>query len=366
MLSPNFLYRTDIAGDGGTLTDAQIASWLSYTFRDAPPPRAMLEQPQNFKLRTPEGRRAVVSQWLEADPKLWAKIERFVAGYLGTSKIRSVNRDVQRYPNLTPQLREAMELEIGRFSRWSIEKGSGKFSELFDTNKVFVNKALADHYKITWPGGDTFQLLDVTGTSVATLRGGLLTTGAFTASHAHDTETAPVVRGVYVREHLLCHDLPDVPPTVDATPPAADRNQTTRERFRQHSDNNACRGCHVAIDPIGFAFERYDADGSYRTMENGLPVDDKGEVHAFGDEAEEDVFQFQGPKELGKWLAGSPVAEACFARQIWRYFVAVPESKEDACDVATFQAAFNKSGGEIKGLLLELAANPLADRRRRL
>jgi hypothetical protein len=362
LVSPNFLYRS-LVGLNGVLDDAQLSSWLSFTFRDAPPPRDMLDRPPST-LRTPEGRRQAVARWMESDPRFWGKIERFLAGYLGTSKVRSVNRDAQRYAGLTPAVREAMEQEIGRFGRHVMEKGTGRFAELFDTNRVFINRALADHYKIPWPGGDAPQLLDLTGTPAASVRGGLLTTGAFTTSHAHDTETAPVVRGVYVREHLLCHDLPEVPPTLDTTPPVADAKLTTRERFRRHSDDPACSACHRAIDPIGFGFERYDADGTYRTTENGMPVDAKGELRGFETWSDDKVHVFEGPKELGRFLAQSPVAQSCFARQIWRYYVAIPESKDDACDVAMFQEAFQKSGGDVKALLLELAAHPLADRRR--
>ena len=43
---------------------------------------------------------------------------------------------------------------------------------------------------------------------------------------------------------------------------------TTRERFAEHA-MNPCATCHRLTDPIGFAFENYDAIGAWRTTEQG-------------------------------------------------------------------------------------------------
>src|SRR5262249_11903893 len=38
----------------------------------------------------------------------------------------------------------------------------------------------------------------------------------------------------------------------------------------------ACAGCHKLMDPVGFALENFDAVGSWRTFEEGKPVDATG------------------------------------------------------------------------------------------
>jgi hypothetical protein len=49
-----------------------------------------------------------------------------------------------------------------------------------------------------------------------------------------------------------------------------------RERLAQHSKNAACASCHQLMDPVGFAFENFDAVGRWRTHEEGVPVDAEG------------------------------------------------------------------------------------------
>jgi hypothetical protein len=54
------------------------------------------------------------------------------------------------------------------------------------------------------------------------------------------------------------------------------KSLSMRERVAEHRANPACAGCHNLMDPIGFAFENYDAVGRWRTTEGGVPVDASG------------------------------------------------------------------------------------------
>ena len=40
-----------------------------------------------------------------------------------------------------------------------------------------------------------------------------------------------------------------------------------------HRKNPVCATCHVRMDPIGFALENFDADGTWRTVSDGAPID---------------------------------------------------------------------------------------------
>ena len=53
---------------------------------------------------------------------------------------------------------------------------------------------------------------------------------------------------------------------------------STRERMEEHRKNPACFGCHSRMDPLGFALENFDAVGSYRTLDTGLPIDASGNL----------------------------------------------------------------------------------------
>jgi len=90
--------------------------------------------------------------------------------------------------------------------------------------------------------------------------------------------TSPVKRGVWVLENILGTPPPEPPPNV---PPLEDTKGdgkvlTLREQMTMHRKNEPCASCHKLMDPIGFALENFDADGSYRTKqggEGGVPLD---------------------------------------------------------------------------------------------
>jgi hypothetical protein len=48
---------------------------------------------------------------------------------------------------------------------------------------------------------------------------------------------------------------------------------TVRARLEEHRNNPACSGCHVRMDPLGFALENFDPIGAWRTTSDGHPVD---------------------------------------------------------------------------------------------
>jgi hypothetical protein len=105
-----------------------------------------------------------------------------------------------------------------------------------------------------------------------TKRAGLLTQPSVLAVHAHYADTAPVPRGIFVRfvrTNLLCDALPPPPPGVDTTLPDLGPGASKREIFAAHEADPACNSCHRLIDPIGLAFENYDAVGRFHTHEDG-------------------------------------------------------------------------------------------------
>ena len=59
---------------------------------------------------------------------------------------------------------------------------------------------------------------------------------------------------------------------------------THRERTATATSPPVCRSCHRKINPPGFAFEHYDAIGSWRAEDNGQPVDASGTLTLAGGE----------------------------------------------------------------------------------
>lgn len=166
----------------------------------------------------------------------------------------------------------------------------------------------------------------------------------------------PVRRGVFVREHLLCQTLP-TPPANAGGIPEVDPRATTRERFRQHSDSPACRGCHALIDPVGFGFERFDALGRFRSTENGQPIDSSGDLTDVERLGAGTHAPFDSVSGLAPLLASSPNAKSCFARQMWRFAKGSEESGADRCGIQAVAKGFVDSGGDIRQLMIAIATS---------
>src|SRR5204862_6690294 len=125
------------------------------------------------------------------------------------------------------------------------------------------------------------------------------------ANHGHEG-SAPVFRGLAVREQLLRVDLPPPPPGADANLPPPCATKTTRQRLEQHRVSPDCASCHRLMDMLGYSYESDDEIGRFRTTENGVRVDDSGEI--IGTDVDGPVH---GALELGRRLAGSQQVQRC-------------------------------------------------------
>jgi hypothetical protein len=209
---------------------------------------------------------------------------------------------------------------------------------------TFVNSTLASFYGMPAVTGDAFIKVSVDPAK----RSGLLTQASIMALTTPGSRNDPVVRGKWIYNNMLCRTVPDppagIPPVADPTP-----GVTTRQRFEEHRNNDACRPCHVMLDPIGFGFENYDGVGLWRDLDNGLPIDARGNV------PNTDVAgDFNGAVELARKLGQSRDAQNCFVGKWLTYAYGRRETPQDACTRTSLQDAFAASGGDIKQLMVAL------------
>jgi hypothetical protein len=127
-----------------------------------------------------------------------------------------------------------------------------------------------------------------------------------------ETRTAPVRRGRWVLEKLMCQTPPPPPPEATAQIQKTQddtRMISQRQRLAEHRVNPSCAACHNLMDPIGLGMENYDAVGRYRTRdESGMAIDAAGALP--------DGKVFQGAKELSTMLAADPRLPSCVIRQL--------------------------------------------------
>ena len=194
-----------------------------------------------------------------------ARLATFAAQWLGIERVRTVDKNAATYPDFSDAMAEAMLDETKRFVAEVAFDRSGSYRELLLAEHTTAEGALAELY-----GATDGMLPD-------NRHAGLLAHGSVLATYSHSDQTSPVRRGVFVRERILCDELPPPPPDA-ATIVEIEEGVSTRERFSQHSSDPKCKVCHQLIDPVGFAFEHFGPIGEYRSEEDGIPIDASGEL----------------------------------------------------------------------------------------
>jgi hypothetical protein len=222
-------------------------------------------------------------------------------------------------------------------------QGDGDLKALLTAPFTWVNGKLAVHYGIEGVTGDAFEKVALDPTR----RAGLLTQGTFLVSNSSTGSSNPSWRGGWVRQNLLCNPLPPHPPDVSSIPPLQP-GLTTRERFEQAASGSVvCAACHRYIDPVGFAFEHYDALGQFRETEAGKPIDATGQL--FDSDAQ---GSFDGALELASRLANSVDVQNCYADDWLSFAYGRPQVPEDACSRQALHASFAAANTNVLALLV--------------
>lgn len=310
LLSVHFLFRVELDEDPTSdephlLGDFELASRLSYFLWSSMPDDELFELARAGELQNANAIEAQTSRML-ADPKADAFVDNFAGQWLSLRGVRALTKDATLFPEFTPALSAAMATESELFFRTFLEE-ERPFVELLTADETFVNDELADFYGLPSPGGDAFERVSVAGTT----RKGLLTQAGVLSILSPENKTNPTVRGAWVLSQMLCSP-PSAPPNDVPELDESPESGTVREQLDAHRENPACAGCHLAMDPIGLAFENYDAIGRYRTEDRGEPIDASGEWI--------DGTSFDDALELVDLLAANPDAfSACVTKQMLTY-----------------------------------------------
>jgi hypothetical protein len=355
--SPFFLYHHDV-GPTGTpqaspvgITPWELASRLSYFLWNSMPDTALFDAAANGSL-TDDGIIAAQVERMLASDKAAATIALFHRQWLALEELPAREKDAAVYPLYSAAVADAMMQETALFTDYVIRRGDGLLRTLLTSNMAFPHGGLFQVYGVSQPAGYTV------GTPVmldATRRAGLLTQAAFLTRHGHRDQSAPVQRGIIVREHIMCQIIPSPPANANTNPPPRTATTSTRQRFAQHVADKACADCHVLMDPIGLGFENYDAIGAYRTDDGMTAVDASGQILGGGPDLD---GTFDGAVELANKLAGARVVSDCMASQWFRFSLGRMESTNDACSVVAIRDGFRASSGNVRTLLAQIALSP--------
>jgi hypothetical protein len=349
--SPYFLYRVELGTPAApsaarrTLDDHELATRLSYTLLDTTPDVALLDAADRGDLlKKPEVLRATIERLL-ASPGARRPLLTFFSEWLGTSGLdrNGLAKDAKLFPDATLALARGMYQEIDALVADAIWGKNVDLLSLYGTRETFLTAELAKLYGL--PAG---AVAAGAQPSPFTLpegpRGGLLTTGAFLSLNARASITSPTLRGVFIRERLLCQPVPPPPPTVDTTlpPPPPGAVETMRERLTRHRMDPACESCHRFMDPLGLALENFDALGAFRALDGGKPIDPSGEM---------DGKRFDGPQALQKLVREHEAAAPCVVSNLIQYLTGTGDAAVAESLAAALAPTWKGAGGRVKGFL---------------
>ena len=264
MTSRHFIYLVE--GDTVArerLTDSELASRLSYFLWSSMPDDALFAAAQGGTLNG-EGLKKEVDRML-ADSKASRFIDDFARQWLQLHRVGMFPPDKKLYPAYDAWLEESMRNEPVEFFRELFSKNM-PIDGFVESDWTIANARLCDFYGLPEPKNGGFQRVSL---KPENRRGGLLTMGAVLGLTSDGTRHRPVHRGVWLSEVVLGKTPPPPPANVPAIEPPTQQSPkaTLRQKIEAHRNDVNCAACHANLDPLGLAWENYDAIGQWRTHE---------------------------------------------------------------------------------------------------
>lgn len=313
--SPHFLYRTELstAAVGASkvpLSDYEVGAKLAFAVTNTMPDDALLAAAAAGQLHDPAGVAAQARRLIDG-PRGMAGVDNFNFQVYRLGTYEGITRDPAVFPDFTPDAPAAMRQGMLQFIESIFSQGRG-IKDFYTTPVGFVNSALAPLYGVSGTfSSDSFTKVDFDPSQ----RSGLLTEAGYLSSYITGTDPDIIHRGVFIATRLLCVTLP--PPSPKATPLIdLQPNMTNRERVEATTGKGTCgESCHsVLFNPLGYAFENYDAIGKYRTMDRGKPVNAADSYTLDGQ-----MKSFSNGIELSHLLADAKETHSCYTQNMMAY-----------------------------------------------
>jgi hypothetical protein len=349
------------------LTGYERAARLSYLLAGSMPDDELMAAADDGELDTREGVRAQAERLLDADAA-HGMVRAFASEWLRLNDtpqhpaLEKLTKNGEKFPIDSDALRDAMRTESEHVYERAFFADGPSFRTLLTGTEAYVDGPLAELYGVSdgpsEPGD--FQWVQLPEGE----RAGIFTRAAFLTSFASADYQSPVLRGVHVYRHVLCQPLPDPPANVDNTPPEpsdASMPKSVRQLFEAKTAGD-CQSCHGIVNPLGFAFESYDALGQFQTTESGeldgepftVPVDSSATLMA-GDLRGE----VADAVELSQQLAQSDMAHDCMVETWFERALSREPSAAEACPLEAIKEEFRQTSN-LRELLLNLAASDSA------
>lgn len=353
---------SDVAAkDGVYPVDAwSVASRLSYALTGRGPDAALLEAAARGELST-EAEVRPHAERLIGTPAARQQLRAVLRAWLNLDAIPTPHDAIAERAGVDPDgLAEEAVAELLDYAAYEILDRDADTTALMSERVGFPrSERMATLYGSDVASGDEpVSLAD---------HGGLLLRIAPLLSG--QLSSSPILRGVYVRKRILCDTLPSpdfsiVNARLDQLEHQDKTQVTTREAVTTITSVQPCIGCHVNINPIGFALESFDPLGMPRSEELVLDADGSElarhplDTRVTGASLESGLpDELDGAADLNDALAHSYKVRACIAERLYTHARLRPASEPDHCALAALEASL-MDGGSIKDAWLSAVVGP--------
>ncbi|MCA9247098.1 MAG: DUF1592 domain-containing protein [Planctomycetales bacterium] len=350
LCSKSFLFLVEGAEDADRrlLDDWELASRLSYFLWSTMPDEQLFSLADNGTLHEPSVLSQQVARML-ADPRAERFSDSFVRQWLRLRKVGMFPPDENLYPDYDSHLEQSMIGEPIAFFR-HVLANQLSLREFLDSNWTMANPRLANYYGLDEVQQDTFQRVAL---RPEVHRGGLLTQAAILSLTSDGTRHRPVHRGVWISESIFGKSPPPPPANVEPIEPNPldEPKATLRMKLEAHQKNPNCAACHAKIDPLGLAFENYNAIGAWRTEEvvqrgtgSNPPVDPSGALP--------DGRTFANAEEFKQLLlADLDEFNATFIRKLATYGLRRTMTFEDRDELASIAGQSQAADYQVRAIV---------------
>ena len=341
------------------LTDPELASRLSYFLWSSMPDDILFTASKGGSLNG-EGLKKQVDRLL-ADSKINRFIDDFSRQWLQLHRVGMFPPDKKLYPLYDAWLEESMRNEPVEFFREMLGKNN-PIDGFLDSDWTIANARLCDFYGLPEPKTGDFQRVSL---KPEDRRGGLLTMGASLGLTSDGTRHRPVHRGVWLSEVILGRTPPPPPanvPAIEPNPPKSPK-ATLRDKLEAHANDVNCAACHAKIDPLGLAWDNYDAIGQWRTHELvAAGVGENPEVNPSG--VMPDGRSFKDAADFKRLLIEDrdTVARA-FIEHLCTYGLRRVLTFDDQDELSIIQAEAKKNDYRIRDMVRAVALSDLMRKR---
>ena len=362
LTSKNFYYLEEGSPhqQRATINDWELASRLSYFLWSSLPDEELLGLAQQGTLRRPEVLRAQLRRLL-GDAKINRFTQSFPRQWLQLHRVGGFPPDASLYPDYDKWLEQSLVLETTGYFGEVFSKNL-PLREFIDSDWTMLNPRLAMHYGMPRPTASALQRVSLRPNDH---RGGLLTHASVLSLTSDGTRHRPVHRGVWVSEAIFGRTPPPPPPNVEplAPTPSDKPKATIRDQLEAHATHATCASCHQKIDPLGFAFDNFDAIGRWRTNEqvaggkgDDPPVNANGKLP--------DGRTYNGADEFKQLLVQDVdrFAEA-FVEQLATYALRRVMTIDDAAQVKAIAAAGKRDDHKLSTIIENLVLSDLFQKR---